>query len=60
MGGQKSSLSKFVNKMYGIKEILYQILDAVCYLHDKGIVHRDLKPANILVTHVLSPYNIGQ
>lgn len=29
--------------------IIYSILDAVAYLHDKDIVHRDLKPENLLV-----------
>ena len=27
---------------------VYQILEAVAYLNDRGIVHRDLKPENIL------------
>jgi serine/threonine protein kinase len=37
--------------MSNIKEILYQLLSAVSYLHERGIIHRDLKPANILITH---------
>ena len=28
--------------------IVYQILNAVCYMHYHGVVHRDLKPENIL------------
>lgn len=28
---------------------MYQLLEAIKYLHDCGIVHRDLKPENILV-----------
>ncbi len=30
--------------------VLYQIIDALEYAHEKGIVHRDLKPANIKIT----------
>lgn len=29
--------------------VLYQIVQAVKYIHDKGIVHRDIKSANILL-----------
>ena len=32
-----------------VKTIMYQILHAVKYLHDRGIIHRDLKPENILL-----------
>lgn len=28
--------------------LIFQVLDAVKYLHDLGIVHRDLKPENLL------------
>nr|XP_019603856.1 PREDICTED: calcium/calmodulin-dependent protein kinase type 1 isoform X1 [Rhinolophus sinicus] len=28
--------------------LIFQVLDAVKYLHDMGIVHRDLKPENLL------------
>lgn len=28
---------------------MYQLIDAINYLHKSGIVHRDLKPENILI-----------
>ena len=39
------------HKMYSEKEaaeIIYQIISAVGYCHNKGICHRDLKPENLL------------
>lgn len=32
------------------RQIYFQILDAVNYLHERQIIHRDLKPSNILIT----------
>ncbi|CAI2361136.1 unnamed protein product [Moneuplotes crassus] len=32
-----------------IKEILYNLLSALYYLHSAKVLHRDLKPANVLV-----------
>ncbi len=31
-------------------DLLFQMLNALSYLHRHGIVHRDLKPSNVLVT----------
>lgn len=33
-----------------IVKIIYQIAEAIKYIHNKKIIHRDLKPANILIT----------
>jgi len=30
-------------------EIIYQVLSAIAYCHEKGITHRDLKPENVLL-----------
>jgi cyclin-dependent kinase 2 len=45
-----------------VKRLMYQLLDGVSYISDKGIVHRDLKPQNLLVnpkTEVLKLCDFG-
>ena len=44
LGKQKQGIS-----MDFIKEVMWQMLDALQYMNECGILHRDLKPANILV-----------
>ena len=33
-----------------IFKIFYQVVSAMCYIHQKNILHRDIKPENILIT----------
>lgn len=32
-----------------VAKIMYQVLGAITYWHDKNIIHRDLKPENLLL-----------
>eukprot|EP00871_Galdieria_phlegrea_P002735 jgi/Galph1/3462/GphlegSOOS_G2163.1 len=34
-----------------LRNIISQVLEAMCYLHGQGIAHNDLKPDNILLTN---------
>lgn len=34
-----------------VKNILYQVLQGVAFLHQHHILHRDLKPSNVLLNH---------
>lgn len=38
-----------------IRKMFFQIVDAICYLHNNNIAHRDIKPDNILIDN---EYNV--
>jgi len=39
-------------------KVVYQIADALKYLHENDIVHRDLKPENLLLTEKSDEYDV--
>lgn len=32
-----------------VRDIMRQVLQAVCHCHDRGVFHSDIKPTNILI-----------
>lgn len=41
--------SKYVFSEDQISSLVFQLVDAVKYIHSMGIIHRDLKPSNVLL-----------
>ena len=39
-------------------KVMQNVLEALCYLHEKGIVHRDLKPENLILAGNDDDYNV--
>mmetsp|Transcript_1476 Transcript_1476/g.1551 ORF Transcript_1476/g.1551 Transcript_1476/m.1551 type:complete len:728 (-) Transcript_1476:280-2463(-) len=46
---RRSANAAIIRKRSDYIYVLYQILEAVKYIHSIGVLHRDIKPANILV-----------
>lgn len=45
-------------KLHIIRDIIWQILDAISYLHQNKFIHRDIKPSNILYKKEADKYKI--
>lgn len=42
---KKGTILKDVHKRY----VMYQLFNAISYIHSGNVIHRDLKPSNILL-----------
>jgi serine/threonine protein kinase len=40
---------KFLDRSERIRSLMFQLIDAVLFLHSKGIYHRDIKPENLFL-----------
>lgn len=42
---KKGNVLKDIHKRF----IMYQLFNAICYIHSGNVIHRDLKPSNVLI-----------
>lgn len=42
---KKGTILKDVHKRY----VMYQLINAIKYIHSGNVIHRDLKPSNVLI-----------
>ena len=42
---KRGTILKDIHKRY----VMYQLINAIKYIHSGNVIHRDLKPSNILI-----------